>query len=142
MTIEKADGYLREGYGMMAEFGFPPPTASERNAVPARALKTLAGSANAAEIAAALQAFFVSRKLFDTNEGDDRARVLLADYFVALSVRLLAPLCDERIVGRLSDRLKSEAAGGASLSDKLDPDKYLDWTSRICEEFLNSEKQS
>jgi heptaprenyl diphosphate synthase len=136
MITEKARAYLEKGYDMMTEFGFPPSRASLNNAALARTAETLSGAAGAAEIAAALQALFVARKLFDIGGRDDRARMLLADYFAGLAVKLLSPLRSDRILRRMTSRLKSTVASDDALATELDAGEYLDWTNRVCKEYL------
>lgn len=141
MTIRRARSYLDEGYGMMSEFGMSPLPAHMSDIVITRAAKILGAYEGAAEVAAALQAFLISRKLFDMDGVDDRARVLLADYFTGLAVKLLSPLSSSIVVKRISTRLRSEAVAGAPTPPALDVNEYLEWVGSICREFLNSGKR-
>ncbi|MDR1246390.1 MAG: hypothetical protein LBK57_05110 [Clostridiales Family XIII bacterium] len=136
MKDMSAGDYLDEGYLLMSEFGFDLPAGDETEVVAARARKALGGAALANEITAALTAFFLSRKLYETENGSDGARVLLSDYFVSLAVKLVLPLKNSPIVDEMAARLEEKALSGARLREKFDLKEYLDFIDKICKKYL------
>jgi hypothetical protein len=135
MTDMSAEDYLCEGYSLMNEFGFDVPAGDETGVVAARARKALGGAALANEITAALTAFFLSRKLYETEKGSDGARVLLSDYFVSLAVKLVLPLKTGPIVGEMAALLEEKALSGARFQERFDLKEYLDFIDKICKKY-------
>jgi hypothetical protein len=132
--------YLEEGYSLLGEFGFARPPADEIGRVAARSREALGAVAFANEITAALTAFFISRKLYETEDGSDGARVLLSDYFVSLAVKLVLPLKGARIVDEMAARLGENASLGAKLQERFDLEEYLGFIDNICRKYSERDR--
>jgi hypothetical protein len=135
MTEISGKDYLEEGYSLMGEFGFEPPSGEDTGTVAARAREALGPAAFASEITAALTAFFISRKLYETDGGNEGARVLLSDYFVSLAVKLVLPLKNSRIVDEMAAKLGENATLGAKFRERFNLEEYLDFIDDICGKY-------
>ncbi|MDR3295333.1 MAG: hypothetical protein LBT26_05850 [Clostridiales Family XIII bacterium] len=141
MTEKQAQALLDEGYALMAEFGFGSLSGRDRDAVIQKALQVLGAIARAPEIAAACQAFFLSRKLYEM-DGHNGARVLLGDYFISLAVKLVLPLENRQLLEDLSLRLKDYAVDSSRYLARFDFDAYLETVDTVCKGYIKSERNA
>ena len=141
MTRDIALSHLDEGFLLLKEHNLYSNDDVNHTEALDRALVTLSDDANAAEVAAAIQALYEAHKLINPKGNIDGNKIILGDYFIGVAIKLTLPIKTPVLVKTVCDNMREIGNDIYKPSLTNSKGKFLNQVDEICRRYLEDKSK-